>query len=85
MSNIDGFPVYENVLLKGEFAKFSIGLSDAPKYDIIWIENSEVIGSFQRYWRLKSVQIKFNMCQTRDGHALNTLLTSISLEGSDRS
>jgi len=28
---------------KGEFANFIIGLSDAPKYDIIWTKNENLI------------------------------------------
>ena len=35
---------FENInKLKGEFANFFIGLSDAPKYDIIWTENENLI------------------------------------------
>ena len=33
-------------LLKGEFANFFIGCSDASKYDIIWTEDGDVIDRF---------------------------------------
>ena len=33
-------------MLKGEFAKFLIGSSDAPKYDITWTENENLIDRF---------------------------------------
>ena len=46
------------ISLKGEFANFFIGQSDAPKYDIIWSEKKIwLISSFQRYWRSKCVYI----------------------------
>ena len=37
---------FSNVYLKGEFDNFINDLSDAPKYDIIWTENRDVIDSF---------------------------------------
>ena len=37
--------VLSRISLKEEFANFSIGLSDALKYGIIWTENSDVIDS----------------------------------------
>jgi len=32
--------------LKRELANFVIGVSDVPKYDIIWTENGDVTDSF---------------------------------------
>ena len=34
------------IVLKGEFANFFIGLSDASKYDIVWTENENLINRF---------------------------------------
>ena len=34
------------ILLKGRIRQSFIGLSDAPKYEINWTENDDVIGSF---------------------------------------
>jgi len=34
-----------NILLKGEFPNFFIGLTDVPRYDIIWTEIGDLIDS----------------------------------------
>ena len=38
--------LFSQEYLRGEFAIFFICSSDAPKYDIIWTENGDVMDSF---------------------------------------
>jgi len=52
---------------------FFVGLSDAPKYDIIWTDNDDVIDSFNPELSVKSVSNMYKACWTRVKHMLSTL------------
>ena len=57
----------ENVeRLKGEFAIFFIGVSNAPKYDFKWTEDESLTDRFLP---------EILTCITHVGHAMNTLRT----------
>jgi len=58
--------------LKGEFTNlFLVGLSDVPKYDIIWTEKEILIYCF-----IPEI-LRFKECSNRVGNVLNTLNVNI--------
>ena len=58
-----------NSILKGKFAKYFIGLSDAAKYDTIWTENENFS------YRFLPEILTFKECSNRVQNVLNTCWT----------